>query len=340
MGAGTFTFSTGNDPAQTITTTASTTLSDLAQQINTVNKDVAASIVSTDGTTYKLVLRSLSSGQANTINVGGTLTGLQASDFSLVQAGKDAKLTIGSGAGALTVTRPSNTITDLAPGLTVNLLTTTSDPVTVTAGKSADGVVKTLQALVSDFNNVVNTTKDLGKIDPADSTKNGILAGDASLLSVSSRLSGLIGQAVSGLNGPLSYINGAGLSIQRDGTLALDETKLRASLASDWSGRHPAVLPQRHAERQPGAVRERDERHGRRLVRRADHPGRDGGDGHRGRLRGAGRRHAAHDPLVGQVRRRHRRRRGRPSTRPSPPSTTPSTPRASRRCGPATRPGP
>jgi flagellar hook-associated protein 2 len=236
VGAGTFTFSTGNDPAQTITTTASTTLSDLAQQINTMNKGVAASIVSTDGTSYKLVLRSQTSGQANTLNVGGSLTGLQASDFNVVQAAKDAKLTIGSGVGALTVTRGTNTITDLAPGLTVNLLTTTSDPITVTAGRSPDAVVKMLQGLVTDFNNVVSTTKDLGKIDPADSSKNGILAGDATLLSVTSRLSGLIGQAVSGLGGPLSYANGAGLSIQRDGTLSLDETKLRAALASDWNG--------------------------------------------------------------------------------------------------------
>jgi flagellar hook-associated protein 2 len=235
VGAGTFTFSTGSEPAQTITTNASTTLTDLAQQINSLGKGVSASVVSTNGSTYQLILRSSTTGAANTINVGGNLAGLQASDFSLLQTGLDTKLTVGSGAGALTVTRPTTTITDLAPGLTLNVLATTEEPVTVTAGRSPEAAVRVMKAFVAEFNNAVTVVRDLGKIDQADKSKNGILASDASLRSISLGLAGLVSAPIEGLGGSVGYANSVGLSVQKDGTLSLDESKFRTALGSDWS---------------------------------------------------------------------------------------------------------
>lgn len=235
VGAGTFTFSAGTGATQTITTTASTTVADLAQQINALNKGVTANVVSTDGTSHKLILQGQTTGAVNAITVGGSLTGLQSANFTVSQAAQDAQLTMGSGPGALVITRPTNTVNDLSSGLILNLQKESTTPVTLTGGRSADNAFKAIKGFVDELNATAKTLKDLSKIDPADSTKNGPLAGDATLRSLRFAISGFVSAQVEGITGPVSHASSAGLSIQRDGTFSLDETKLKAALASDWT---------------------------------------------------------------------------------------------------------
>ncbi len=236
VGAGSFTFALGTLPTQTITTTSSTTLADLAQQINALNKGVTANVVSIDGTSHKLVLQGQSTGAANTITIGGNLTGLMTANFTASQAAQDAQITMGSGGGALVVTRPTNTINDLSTGLSLTLLKESATPVTLTGGRSADKAATSLKAFVDELNATARTLKDLAKIDTADPTKNGPLAGDSTLRSLRFSVSGFVSSQVEGLTGPNAYASSVGLSIQRDGTFSLDETKLKAALASDWTG--------------------------------------------------------------------------------------------------------
>ncbi|MCA9163317.1 MAG: hypothetical protein KDA62_10065, partial [Planctomycetales bacterium] len=117
---GTFSLRVGRGKEVEITIDSSNnTLQGLADAINAAGGDVGASIVndgSTGGTPYKLLLSSSKTGAANTITITNNLAaGATQPDFTgtPVQAAADASVTLGSGAGALTVTHDTNQLDDL-----------------------------------------------------------------------------------------------------------------------------------------------------------------------------------------------------------------------------------
>ena len=74
VGAGTFTITTGSGPTN-ITTDASTTLLQLAQDINGADIDVNASIIQVTDTDHRLLLTAANSGLADQFTVSSDLTG-------------------------------------------------------------------------------------------------------------------------------------------------------------------------------------------------------------------------------------------------------------------------
>jgi flagellar hook-associated protein 2 len=95
----------------TITLTASTTLDELVSEINNLGMGVSASVVSVDGTDHKLLLSSDATGDVNTFSTSGTVAALGTMDT--IQQGQDAEISIGSEVSALTLSRSTNTISDL-----------------------------------------------------------------------------------------------------------------------------------------------------------------------------------------------------------------------------------
>jgi len=102
----------------------------------------------------------------------------------------------------------------------------------LTIANDPSAVTSALQSLVTSYNSFVSTYQSLTKYD---STTNevGALIGDATVTSLKSQVTSLIGsQLSSNAPGPTSLSN-LGVSFQVDGTLAFDSTKLTAALASD-----------------------------------------------------------------------------------------------------------
>ena len=116
--AATFTVSSAAD-------SGNNTLAGIRQAINDADAGVTATIIN-DGTTNRLVLSSDTSGSVGSISVtaaddgsGGThaLSQLENAGLVQVQSADNAQFTV----NGLSVSRSSNTVTDVVDGLTLNL---------------------------------------------------------------------------------------------------------------------------------------------------------------------------------------------------------------------------
>src|SRR5690606_33838255 len=105
VGAGTFTLSVdGVD--HDIVTDATTTLAQLADQIDDLGVGVSASVLKVSETVSKLSLTADATGSGSVFTATGTQVGL--GTFDIVRAGQDARLTM----GGLTVTRATTSVTN------------------------------------------------------------------------------------------------------------------------------------------------------------------------------------------------------------------------------------
>ena len=202
-------------------TTETSTVADLAAALSVTSGPVEAAVIST-GSDARLVVsaRGTGTGNALTLDVSG-MAGLPPA-FATLRAAADAELVIGTGAAALRVSRSSNTVSDVLPGVTLNLAQAAPDTdVTVTVGRDADALVAQVKKLVESVNAAVGTLKGYSTYD-AKTGRTGPLAGLSALRTV---LNGLFRDASEAVS--------LGVSAQRDGSLALDEAALRKAVAND-----------------------------------------------------------------------------------------------------------
>lgn len=241
VSGGTFT-ANGERGATTVTiASGENTLSDIRDAINAANAGVTASIIN-DGTGYRLAISSNYSGTANALKItvddddlnDTNTAGLSqlvydpaaagTKNLSETLAAKDALFSI----DGIAVVKSSNTVTDVVDGLTINLLKEgASSTLTVSADKSA--VKSTIDAFIKAFNDTNKTLKDLGSYDPA-TKKAGPLQGDPTLRTVQAQLRNLLSDELDFAGGGLRSLSDIGIAFQKDGSLALNNTKLQAAL--------------------------------------------------------------------------------------------------------------
>jgi flagellar hook-associated protein 2 len=209
------------------------TLGGLRDAINAAKTGVTATIVNTgDSTTpYSLVLTSDNTGTANAFSLSGlseltydsstgTGTGL-----TKVQAAADAKFTL----DGVSITKSSNTITDAIDGLTLSLSKTNVDSATTITVSTDTSAIKTkVSALVTAYNSLNSVIKVQTAYDATTQTA-GTLNGDATVRSIQSQMRSILTSVVG--SGSASTLSSIGVSFQKDGSLALDSTKLSAALA-------------------------------------------------------------------------------------------------------------
>ena len=229
VGAGTFTITKGGTD-HVVTTTADTTLAQLAAEINSLDLGVVASTISVDGTDYKLILSSDETGDANTFTTSSTVASLGTMD--ILQQGKDAQVTIGSGAGALTLSRSSNTITDLIPGVSIELKQTTTSAVSVTTQRDIEATVGAVTKLMNEINSTLDIL-DQATAYSQESDSSGPLAGNSTARSLAVSLRSSISSVVkAGSEYPVA--SSVGISLNRDGTFEVDESQLRGAIEADF----------------------------------------------------------------------------------------------------------
>jgi flagellar hook-associated protein 2 len=214
-------------------------VSDLASALNTAGGPaVGAALDLGNGAGARLVLTAANTGTAGALTVSGSgdLSSL-ASALTVNRPATDAVVQM----GGLTITRSSNTITDLIPGATVQLLH--ADPpgtatgqgtnVTVSIARDANGVGTKASALVNALNGVFSEVSSLTSYDQ-DSKTGGPLFGDSRPTQLSSDLVSAMNSVLgSGKTITLAQI---GIQIQRDGTYTFDSTQLASQLAIDPTG--------------------------------------------------------------------------------------------------------
>jgi flagellar hook-associated protein 2 len=229
---GTLSISVGGGTAVDVAIDGSNnTLAGIRDAINDADAGVTASIVN-DGTYQRLLLTSKTLGSDGAINVavsddgsGGTfaLTALASASLIETQAADDAQLTI----NGLTITRSSNTIADAVDGVTFTLLTTGSSTVKVATNTAA--TVAAFDTFVKAFNDAKKQISSISSYN-SEAKQGAILTGDSTVRSIQSRLNQLLYSNVSGITGSLATLSDIGITLQKNGTLSLDTSKLTAAL--------------------------------------------------------------------------------------------------------------
>lgn len=234
VGTGTLTIAIGSKSMSLDVASGANTLENIRDSINksSSNPGVTASIVTGTAGAH-LVLTSTSTGAANAFTVSssggdGNLSQLDfdpTTDTATVGA-QDAEFTI----DGLAATSASNTAASAIDGVTLTLSKVGSSSVSITNDTS--GVSSALSSLVSSYNSFVSTYQTLTKYDSANQQV-GALIGDATVNSIKSQVSSLLGsQSTASGSGPKS-LSDLGVAFQVDGTLKFDSTKLTKVLATN-----------------------------------------------------------------------------------------------------------
>lgn len=225
----------GTDPPVSVTVETTDSLAEIRTKINDVNAGVTASII--DG---RLVITRSSVGNTaisftdSSANPGeGVLTelGILNNDDSgfvneLVQP-RDASFAINN----IQVTRSSNTVDDVVPGVTLYLHAENIQAVRVTVSQDIDSVVSEIEDFVAQYNSAMSFIAT-----QLDKDQNGKLVGDPGLMAIERDLRHIVGDIVPSLAGKdydrLSAV-GITTTVDKTATLEVDDAVLRQALEKD-----------------------------------------------------------------------------------------------------------
>ena len=228
--------------SKSLTVLATDTLESLKDKINALDYGVTASVLGAGDDTYTLVLKS-QDGKSNALRITATESpsgsGLSAIDNSTTNsskqklAGTDATFTV----DGISLTRSSNTISDLFRGYTVNLLASTTvngsdTPANLTGSVDKDAAITNLQSFVT----AVNTARTLlnEKTFRGSSTQDaGDLSDDPVIKSIQNQLKTLTSSQLSGFGANGVYLSNLGVRTEKDGLLSLNTTVLENELKNN-----------------------------------------------------------------------------------------------------------
>ena len=219
---------TGATHAITITKGSNDTLTTLAKYINGQNLGVNASVV-TDANGSRLALVSQNTGVPGAPAITSNNTSLS---FAGPTGGASAVLTI----DGIPYESATNTITGAIPGVTLNLAGSSSgNPVQVMVGPDATQATGAVNNFVAAYNQVINDINQQFAVNTATNSE-GPLGSDSSLRQLQSSLMADVTYAIPGNTGGYANLSALGISMNDDGTLAVDSTQLSNALSSNPSG--------------------------------------------------------------------------------------------------------
>jgi flagellar hook-associated protein 2 len=252
IGAGTLHLRVGSAAVTDIAVTDTNTLTDVAKAINAAKAGVTATVVF-DGTAHSLTLTANDTGAANVIkltatDIDGNDTDITAGlsrlvydagaggtkNLSQTQTALDATIEVD---GVTGITRSSNTISDVIPGVTLTLKSQPAPPdnaSTLTVSRDTAGLKGKIDAFIKGYNDLVNFFKKEQSFDTT-TKQAGSLLGDSTTNLIRHRLAGLLDTSVPGLPSGFSRLRDLGITSDAKGLLVRsDTTKLDSAMASDF----------------------------------------------------------------------------------------------------------
>ena len=229
----------GGNPAQVIsgstsfnvTLDADDTLTDLVTKLNDLGAKVTASVVTDPAGTLRhhLSLVSGIAGRAGDLLVDGSDLGLK---FQTLTAAQDALLSVGSGASGRLVSSTSNKFTGVVDGLDVTLAGASTDTVTVAA--SSNDIESSVQLFVDQYNKLREKMTSYTFFNTQDNSK-GTLFGSSDVVRLDSDLSRAITKQYFA-TGSIRSFNELGISLDENGKLTFDKTRLQQRYNADPEG--------------------------------------------------------------------------------------------------------
>ena len=219
--SGSLTITDSAGTAFNVAVTAGMTVDEVASAINGANGGMSATVLS-----GKLVLTGKQTGETFTLSddTGGTLKTALGLDAD-IQTAQSASITV----DGITATSKTNTFTQAISGVSLTVAATGTASITI--GQDNSAATGKIKDLVAKYNDIIKQIKDDTKYD-ATTKKSGPLIGDSFVQGLQTQLNRMFTEVVD----PTSTFRTAsdlGITTQRDGTIAVDDTKLNAALASD-----------------------------------------------------------------------------------------------------------
>ena len=216
------------------------TLEGIRDAINAAKAGVTASVVNDgSGAPQRLVLSSTQTGAASSMKISVTgdaaLQSLLSNDPAGTQnlaqtvSGQDAKLTV----NGIAVSSGSNTVKEAIQGTTLSLVATGTASVNLSTDTAS--VSAAIGNFVQAYNNLQATASNLTAYNAT--TKTGAaLLGDATLRNLQTRIRQALTSPQTGGPNDMKVLSEIGVSFQKDGTLAIDSTKLNTALSTNLDG--------------------------------------------------------------------------------------------------------
>jgi flagellar hook-associated protein 2 len=239
------TFTSNGIASKSITIDSSNnTLSGIRDAINAASMGVTASIIN-DGSTspYRLLLTNNQTGVANSmrISVSGdaSVSSLLSEDpanptgqnFQETTAAQNANLTI----SGVAVTKASNVITDAISGVTMTLnKTNVGSTVNLNLTNNSSGLGTSITNLVSSYNSLNTSLKSLTSYDLT-TRKGADLYGETTITAIQRQIKNVVLSALPAGSNSYTVLNNIGITFQKDGSLAVDNTKLNNAISSNYS---------------------------------------------------------------------------------------------------------
>ncbi|MDD5611816.1 MAG: flagellar filament capping protein FliD, partial [Gallionella sp.] len=239
------TYNSAGNGLKTVTIdSTNNSLQGIRDAINSANIGVTASIIN-DGSAspYRLVLSANDKGITNSMKISvsgdaslGTLlsndpaAGAAGQNLSETISAQNANLTV----NGLAVSKTSNTMSDVIPGVTLNLnkLTTLGTPVTLNVAQDTTAASKSVNDFVSSYNTLSKTLSDLTSYN-AQTKQGAALQGDATIRNLQNKLRSVLNTAVAGA-GTFTTLSQIGVTFQRDGSLAVNSTQLNTAMQNNF----------------------------------------------------------------------------------------------------------
>jgi flagellar hook-associated protein 2 len=238
------TFTSNGSGTKTVTIDATNnTLSGIRDAINSAKIGVTATIVNDGGASpYRLVLTEGTTGKTNSVKISvsgdAALSTLLAHDPGAAPAGQALSETATAQnaefkVDGISVSKTSNTITDVIQGVTLNLLKETTSATKITVAADTAATSNAVNQFVTAFNQINQTLKDVAAYNATTKTAS-VLTGDATIRNIQTQIRSVLNVAVSGGASTYTLLSQIGVTTKKDGTLTVDSTKLQTALDTNF----------------------------------------------------------------------------------------------------------
>jgi flagellar hook-associated protein 2 len=207
------------------------TLQDLARRISETG--LADASVLNDGaalTPYRLSIASRASGLAGELIVSSDDPAWELNTLTRAQ---DAAVIVGADSGGgLLVTSSSNTIRNALGGLTLDLLASSNEPVTVQVSQTQEAAVAAMKGLLDGFNAALERISSTSSYD-SEKQQRGILLGESAPREAQRRLFDLFTRPIPGATGSIRRLTDLGFKVGSGAKLSFDEEKFKEIYAEN-----------------------------------------------------------------------------------------------------------
>ena len=240
---GEWTVDTNGDPAfnlnpastvQTLNIPEGVTLTMLAETLDALPGMSARVLPKGDGTFLLGIVSEEGANQALRLTATETVPGLAAFDTTTtnatrqIKAAQNATLTV----DGIPVSRSSNTITDLIPGVEVQLSGAAGTQSTVNFTRDKEAAQLNLEALIEEVNSTRKLLNDLSARGIG-GAEGGALAGDRLVEKLKNDMTNLLSQPILGFGSEAKRLTDFGVATNRDGSLRFDSTRFERAFRDD-----------------------------------------------------------------------------------------------------------